>query len=194
MIFKGLPDRTLIDHCKEGNDKAFNELFRRYFNKLYQFSLKYVKDESIAEGLVLDLLLKIWQKSDEIRTDGEIAPYLFSAMKNTLFNHIRKRQEVTVPLDLVSECVMRSSSPAEDFEAKELQFAYSHTLTQLSPQRKKVFVMSREMDMNHKEIAAELKLSLNTVENHISASIKFLRRELQKHTDIALLLTICFFL
>ncbi|NRF38340.1 RNA polymerase sigma-70 factor [Pedobacter foliorum] len=194
MIFKGLPDRTLIDHCKEGNDKAFNELFRRYFNKLYQFSLKYVKDESIAEGLVLDLLLKIWQKSDEIRTDGEIAPYLFSAMKNTLFNHIRKRQEVTVPLDLVSECVMKSSSPAEDFEAKELQFAYSNTLTQLSPQRKKVFVMSREMDMNHKEIAAELKLSLNTVENHISASIKFLRRELQKHTDIALLLAICFFL
>jgi RNA polymerase sigma-70 factor (ECF subfamily) len=194
MIFKGLPDRTLIDHCKEGSDRAFNELFRRYFNKLYQFSLKYVKDESIAEGLVLDLLLKIWQKSDEIRTDGEIAPYLFAAMKNTLFNHIRKRQEVTVPLDLVSECVMASSSPTEAFEAKELQFAYSHTLTQLSPQRKKVFVMSREMDMNHKEIAAELKLSVNTVENHISASIKFLRRELQKHTDIALLLTICFFL
>lgn len=194
MIFKGLPDRTLIDHCKEGSDRAFNELFRRYFNKLYQFSLKYVKDESIAEGLVLDLLLKIWQKSDEIRTEGEIAPYLFAAMKNTLFNHIRKRQEVTVPLDLVSERVISSSSPVEAFEAKELQFAYSHSLTQLSPQRKKVFVMSREMDMNHKEIAAELKLSVNTVENHISASIKFLRRELQKHTDIALLLTICFFL
>jgi len=194
MIFKGVPDRTLIDHCKEGNDKAFKELFRRYFNKLYQFSLKYVKDESIAEGLVLDLLLKIWQKSDEIRTDGEIAPYLFTAMKNTLFNHIRKRQEITVSLDFVSEHVMASSSAVEAFEAKELQFAYSQTLTQLSPQRKKVFVMSREMDMNHKEIAAELKLSVNTVENHISASIRFLRRELQKHTDIALLLAIGFFL
>jgi len=194
MIFKGLPDRTLIDHCKEGNDRAFNELFRRYFNKLYQFSLKYVKDESIAEGLVLDLLLKIWQKSDQVGTAIEIAPYLFAAMKNTLFNHIRKRQEIMVPLDLVSEYEMVSSSPAEAFEAKELQVAYSHTLTQLSPQRKKVFVMSREMDMNHKEIAAELKLSVNTVENHINASIRFLRRELQKHTDIALLLAICFFL
>ncbi|ETZ20985.1 RNA polymerase sigma-70 factor [Pedobacter sp. V48] len=194
MIFKGLPDRTLIDHCKQGNYRAFNELFRRYFNKLYQFSLKYVRDESVAEGLVLDLLLKIWQKSDQIMTNSEIAPYLFSAMKNTLFNHIRKRQEVTVPIDSIAESLIGVSSPLQDLEAKELQLAYSQTLSQLSPQRKKVFVMSREMNMNHKEIAAELQLSVNTVENHIGASIRFLRRELQKHTDIALLMLLMLFL
>lgn len=194
MIFKGLPDQTLIQHCKDGNDRAFNELFRRYFNKLYQFSLKYVKDETIAEGLVLDLLLKIWQKSEEIRTDGEIAPYLFTAMKNTLFNHIRKKHKITVSLESIPEHGLAGASPAEDFEAKELQTVYSNTLKQLSPQRKKVFEMSRDMDMSHKEIAAELKLSVNTVENHVSTSIRFLRRELQKYTDVALLLALCFFL
>lgn len=192
MTFKGLPDGTLIQHCKEGNDRAFNELFRRYFNKLYQFSLKYVKDEAIAEGLVLDLLLRIWQRSDEIKTEGDIAPYLFTAMKNTLFNHIRKKQQITVPLESISEYASSSSSHADDFEAGELKLVYCNTLEQLSPQRKRVFEMSRDMGMNHKEIAMELQLSVNTIENHISASLRFLRRELQKHTDIALLLA-CFF-
>ncbi|WP_165503481.1 hypothetical protein [Pedobacter hiemivivus] len=41
MAFKALPDQELIQQCIEGNDRAFNELFRRYFNKLYQFSLRY---------------------------------------------------------------------------------------------------------------------------------------------------------
>lgn len=191
MIFKSLPDQALIQHCKEGNDRAFNELFRRYFNKLYQFSLKYVKDETIAEGLVLDLLLRIWQKSKDIGTDREIAPYLFTAMKNTLFNHIRKRNEITVSLDSVPEYDMANPSAIDDFEAKELRIVYRNTLQQLSPQRKKVFEMSRDLDMSHKEIAAELELSVNTVENHISAAIRFLRPKLQKYTHVALLLVLC---
>ncbi|WP_029279182.1 RNA polymerase sigma-70 factor [Pedobacter borealis] len=194
MTYKGLPDGTLIHHCKEGNDLAFNELFRRYFNKLYQFSLKYIKDEAVVEELVLDLLLRIWQKSDQIMVEGELAPYLFTAMKNTLFNHIRKKQKITVPLESISEQTYVGSMISEDFEAGELRLAYSNLLKQLSPQRKKVFEMSRDMDMNHKEIAGELQLSVNTIENHISAALRFLRQGLQKHTDIALVLALCLYL
>lgn len=185
MPFKNLPDNRLIQHCREGNDKAFNELFRRYFNKLHQFSLKYVKDETIAEGLVLDLLLRIWQKTDHIHTDGEIAPYLFTAMKNTIFNHIRKREVLTVSLDFIPEYSLTSRAADENLESKELTNIYHAMLEQLSPQRKKVFQMSREQDMSHKEIAAELQLSVNTVENHIGASLRFLRTNLKKHADVA---------
>ena len=185
MPFKNLPDNRLIQHCREGNDKAFNELFRRYFNKLHQFSLRYVRDETIAEGLVLDLLLRVWQQTDHIHTDGEIAPYLFTAMKNTLFNHIRKKNVLTVSLDFVPEYSLTSGAADETIESKELAGIYHTILEQLSPQRKKVFQMSREQDMSHKEIAAELRLSVNTVENHISASLRFLRRNLKKYADVA---------
>jgi len=185
MPFKNLPDNRLIQHCREGNDKAFNELFRRYFNKLHQFSLKFVKDESVAEELVLDLLLKVWQKTDLIQTDGEIAPYLFKAMKNTLFNHIRKREIPTIALDLLPEHCAIGPAADEAVESRELNDIYRTMLEQLSPQRKKVFQMSREHDMTHKEIAAELQLSVNTVENHIGASLSFLRRNLKKYSDVA---------
>jgi len=185
MPFKNLPDNRLIQHCREGNDKAFNELFRRYFNKLHQFSLKFVKDESVAEELVLDLLLKVWQNTDQIQTDGEIAPYLFRAMKNTLFNHIRRKTVLTVSLDLIPEESITSRAADAEIESKELSLIYHTMLEQLSPQRKKVFQMSREHDMTHKEIAAELQLSVNTVENHIGASLSFLRRNLKKYADVA---------
>lgn len=194
MAFKDLPDNQLVRLFKEGQEKAFNELFSRYFNKLHQFSLKYVKDASIAEELVLDLLLRVWQHSDHIRTDGEIGPYLFTAMKNTLLNQLRKKTLSSVSLDLTPETGLPVIAADEQLQTAELKAGYDLTLQQLSPQRKKVFQMSRDQEMSHKEIAAELNLSVNTVENHISASLKFLRGKLKKYTDVAFSLMMLFFL
>ncbi|MCT1524877.1 MULTISPECIES: RNA polymerase sigma factor [Sphingobacterium] len=193
MFFKALPDMELIRYCTEGNDRAFNELFRRYFNKLYQFSLQYVKDETIAESLVLDLLLQVWQKSGNIKQDGEIAPYLFKAMKNTVLNHVRKRHRQVLTLDEIPEKMSSNTLADENLEAKELETAYREMLEQLSPQRKKVFQMSRDQQMSHQEIASILQLSVNTVNNHINASTSFLRNKLKGFTDIAIAIVLYFF-
>lgn len=187
------PDHLLIEQCRHGNEAAFNVLFRRYFNKLHQFALKFVKDRTVAESLVLDLMLHIWQKSELIDDRVDIAPYLFTAMKNRVFNHIRKKYRETVTLEEIPEKHQLLNASDEALEASELASAYHHVLEQLSPQRKKVFEMSRNQAMSHKEIAAELQLSVNTVENHISASIRFLRQNLKNNTDIAFVLT-CYFL
>lgn len=191
---KGLSDHLLLEQCRAGSEPAFNVLFRRYFNKLYQFSLKYVKDETIAESLVLDLLLQIWQKSEQIDNSAGIGPYLFTAMKNKVFNHIRKKYLETVTLEEIPQKYQLVSSVAEGLEAGELALIYRSMVEQLSPQRKKVFEMSRDRDMSHKEIATELKLSVNTVENHISASIRILRQNLKNYTDIAFVLACYFYL
>ncbi len=189
---KDLSDHLLLERCRLGSEAAFNVLFRRYFNKLHQFSLKFIKDEAVAESLVLDLMLQLWQKSDQLDQSIDIAPYLFTAMKNRVFNNIRKKYLETVPLEeLTNQCLTAVSADGE-LEARELASVYQSMVEQLSPQRKKVFQMSREQDMTHKEIAIELQLSVNTVENHISASIRFLRQNLKNHTDIAFVL-VCYF-
>ncbi|EOR95757.1 RNA polymerase ECF-type sigma factor [Arcticibacter svalbardensis MN12-7] len=188
LTLENLPDHLLLEHCRAGTEAAFNVLFRRYFNKLYQFSLKFLKDEVIAESLVLDLLLQLWQKSDQLDNSIEIAPYLFTAMKNKVLNHVRKNYLKTLPLDDVENHCLTAISADGELEARELASVYQSMVKKLSPQRRKVFQMSREQDMTHKEIAAELQLSVNTVENHISASIRFLRQNLKDHTDIAFVL------
>lgn len=191
-VFKDLPDQELIRYCRHGNDRAFNELFRRYFNKLHQFSLRYLKDGALAESLVLDLLFQVWQRCDRITGEGSIAPYLFTAMKNRILNHVRKKYRETVSLDEIPEMKLTAGPVDEDLAARELSDVYRSALEQLSPQRKKVFKMSREQGMTHKEIAETLRLSVNTVENHISASMRFLRRNLEQHTDVALMLAFLF--
>jgi RNA polymerase sigma-70 factor (family 1) len=187
---KDLSDHSLLEQCRLGSEAAFNVLFRRYFNKLYQFSLKLIKDEAVVESLVLDLMLQLWQKSDQLDQSLNIAPYLFTAMKNKVFNHTRKKYLQTVPLEELTNQYPTVSADGE-LEARELAAVYQSMVAQLSPQRKKVFQMSREQEMTHKEIATELQLSLNTVENHISASIRFLRQNLKNHTDIAFVL-VCY--
>jgi len=108
-----LPDNLLLAQCRNGNEAAFNVLFRCYFNKLYQFSLKFIKDESIAESLVLDLLLQIWQKSENINSTTEIAPYLFTAMKNRILNHRRKKYQETITLEEISQKYQLINSATE---------------------------------------------------------------------------------
>lgn len=62
MEFKDLPDHILIDECRTGNTKAFDILFERYFNKLHFFSLKYLRDRALAEEMVIDIMIKLWEK------------------------------------------------------------------------------------------------------------------------------------
>jgi RNA polymerase sigma-70 factor (family 1) len=191
MPFRDLPDHILIKKCCDGNDRAFNVLFKRYFNKLYQFSLRYVKDTVVAEELVMDLLLQIWEKRYNIKTDGEIGPYIFKAMKNTLFNHLRKKTNAYIELADVPENLLQATASVEDLEFKELTLVHRQALENLSPQRRRVFELSRNENMPHKEIATHLNISVNTVENHISASLQFIRKRFKVYSDVVIVLIIC---
>ncbi len=190
MALNNLPDHILIEECRNGNDKAFNILFKRYFNKLYQFSLRYVKDSAVAEELVMDLLLQIWEKRYNINTDGEIGPYIFKAMKNTVFNHLRKKTNTHVEFENTPEHLLQATASIDDIEYKELTIVHQQAIDRLSPQRRRVFELSREKDMSHKEIATHLNLSVNTVENHISASLQFIRKRFKIYSDVIMLLLI----
>ncbi|WP_256009821.1 RNA polymerase sigma-70 factor [Desertivirga xinjiangensis] len=182
-----LSDQQLIQECSKDNMRAFNQLFERYFALLYSFSIKYVKDSAVAEELAMDLMHNIWKKRGSLEIKGNVDRYLFSAMKNVVFNHIRKNELITVSIDNLSE-VPASAIPAPDhnLEYKELEKIYQSKVAQLSPQRKKIFKLSREENMTYPQIAKDMNLSINTIKTQMLVSLKFLRENMNDHIDVTI--------
>lgn len=189
-----LSDTLLMQECSEDNLRAFNELFARYFESLYKFSLHYLKHTEVAEELAMDVMHNIWRRRAEIQITGEVKNYLFAAMKNTLFNHIRKKQLATVDIDSLGELEHAKDAVDEQMAYKELEHLYQLKLEQLSPQRKKIFQLSREEQLTYPQIAERMGLSINTIKSQMLVSLKYLRENMQEHVDITLALLLCYLL
>jgi RNA polymerase sigma-70 factor (family 1) len=188
-----LPDHKLLDECAKDNLKAFNELFERYSTKLFNYGLRYVKDESFAEEAMMDVMYWIWEKRHSLNIYGEFQYYIFRAMKNATIKAMRNKAMATVPVETIENHEAFTTAPADhNLKVKEIAVQYNEKLNLLSPQRKLVFRMSREEDLSHAEIADSLNLSINTVKNHISASLSHFRKQLGAYADTATIVTAAF--
>jgi len=184
-----VPDQLLLEECRLDNTRAYDQLFERYFRVLYNFSLNYVKDAAVAEELVMDLMLKVWQKRHQLEINGDVGAYLFRAMKNVMFNFIRKRQLATVDIDTMSDKLALAENNTDgELEYKELQKVYHLKINQLSPQRKKIFQLSREEEMTYLQIAEKMSISVNTVKSQMLFTLKFLREHMKEYINTTLLL------
>lgn len=191
---KELSDTLLLEKFSSGNHSAYNILFKRYYDGLFRFALKNVKDICIAEELTMDVMLSLWKKKGAIAVEDNLKAYLFRCIKNAIYNHYRKKILPTVSLEQVPEDRHLANNTADQqLNSRELEKVYRSKLNQLSPQRRRVYELSREEHMTYAEIAKSMNLSVNTVENYMVASLSFFRKQLKEHADFTLLLTLISF-
>ncbi len=176
-------DVLLLEECRKDNTRAYDILFDRYSGKLYNYALKYIRDEARAEEAMMDLMFWLWDKRHQLSPDVQLAPYLFRAMKHAVIKVLTRNQSPTVSLDFADDTAFEDAG--HRLRETELTILYHEKLNALSQQRQKVFRLSRHDDMSHAEIAKEMNLSLFTVKNHIKASLTYFRTELKDYIDIS---------
>ncbi|BAV04977.1 RNA polymerase sigma-70 factor, ECF subfamily [Filimonas lacunae] len=187
MEYQLWSDKELLAACAQDRIQAFNVLFDRYSGKLYQYALSYVKDEHMAEEAMMDVLLWIWNKRQELSIEGEFNSYVFRAVKNATIKVLRKKALAAASMEEVENDARFATEHADQLlQHKELEQQYINSLSQLSPQRRLVFAMSREGNLSHAEIASKLDLSVNTVKNHIKASLSHFREQMDQYSHILL--------
>ncbi|MFL5743260.1 MAG: RNA polymerase sigma-70 factor [Niastella sp.] len=171
-------DSHLIELWRSGNEKAYRTLFDRYFYKLYSYTMKVVPDKRVSEEIVMDVMLAIWQKRDQLNCSLSLSAYLYKSVRNKLIDHFRKQQLATVSLELTAIEPPSSFITDSRILHKELESLYRTSLNRLPPQKKRIFTMSREEGSSYKEIADRLRLSKNTVENHMVAALRLLKENM----------------
>ena len=165
----------------------FKVLFKEYFRPLTVFAKQYVKVQEVAEDIVQDLFLYLYEKEDSGEHDNRDGHYLFRLVRYRCLNHlefqnIRNRKHP----ELQSHSASNPHDPLETLERIELEHKYLQSLENLSPKCREVFEMSRLEGKKNQEIANELKLSKRTVETHISQALKILRKKLGDYLSVIL--------
>ena len=185
MSFALQSDKFLLGACHSGQIAAYEEIFLRYSGRLFNFALKYARDTAIAEELMMDVLFWVWQNREQLDEVQNLAPYLFRAMRNKVFNHLRIAALQTTPLEALVNDITDGSTPEHVISLTELKVQYQESLERLNPKCRNVFLLSREDQMSYAEISAHLNISVKTVEGHISNALKFLRKDLSHYSGAA---------
>ncbi len=163
-----------VQMMRQGETRGFDALFRQYSARLYRFAYVYLRSRAVAEEIVQDCFLKVWEKRATLREDVPLKGYLFTIAYNAVLNQLRQQQrhqQYATGLGLTEASAVE---PGNDVEYAELKELYHAAIEQLPPKRRQVFVMSREQGLSYAEIAAEIGLSVKTVEAQMSQSLKFL--------------------
>lgn len=178
---KKFTDEQLLAGIRSSDYEIFTILYSGYFQSLSLVSMKYVKDVFIAEGIVQDVFVRMWEDPTLIETVKSIRPYLYRSVINHSINYINRQKSI-------EQHHLRIADQMEDVnietlhEEQELKKIIYAEIDRLPGQCKRIFKMSRFEGLKYRQIAAELNISERTVENHIANALKILRSRLLVNT------------
>lgn len=180
-------DTELVNLLIRDNETAFSELYVRYKDKLHYFCLSLLKSEEETNDIVQEIFIRLWESRIFINPDLSFSSFLYTIARNRILNYFRD-----MDIDAKAKSILAQNKPVEEdvIESNLIYTEYQNILKeaieQLSPQRKKIFNMSRMDNLTHKEIAEQLGISVNTVQEHISESLHFIKTYFGKHSDISI--------
>lgn len=181
------PNELLIK-LRAGDTLAFAEIYNQYRSKIYMYACNLCKSADLAEEIVQEVFIRIWQKREQINTDLNFGAYIKKITLNHVLNHLKKvAREKALQEELFNYITTIRNSTEDNLMEKELLKTYHEAIEQLPPQKKLIYQMSREQDLSHEEIAQELAISKNTVKNHMVEATKFIRNYVNKNGSV-----ICF--
>ncbi|MGN6418089.1 MAG: RNA polymerase sigma factor [Pseudobacter sp.] len=174
-------DEDLLLQWQQGDVVAFDLIFKRYFIPLCKYAQNNLKQAMLAEELVMDVLLRIWKTGGNIHCPAGFRPYILRALKNAILNHFRGSMPPVISLEELpaGEEMPAATSPDHKLFYDEARERYLAAIASLSDKKREVFVLSREESLTYKEIARHLNISVNTVENYMSASLSQVKEKMK---------------
>lgn len=169
-------DIQLWAAVKTNDELAFNELFKRYWVRLYKTANQYLKDGEASEEVVHDVFLNIWNRREELEISS-FPNFLLTAVRYQVYNRMRSaKSPVIYEADHSAFTAITDTNQAENkIEEEELYRVMYDYLEELPKRCREIFCMSRIDQLSNEEIAARLGISKRTVENQITAALKHLR-------------------
>ena len=169
-------EQELFLQLSEGNKEAFRAIFDLYNGRLTTFIYKLTKSETTSAELVQDIFVKLWVNRSDLSAVKNVQSYLFTMASNRTIDHLRK---ISAESRMLAKLWLRiakfQESAEEEYDVKECNDLINQAMVQLSPQKQKIFRLSRYEGLNHEEIATQLKISKSTVKNHIVDTLRHIK-------------------
>ena len=159
-------EQNKLKEIAAGNVEAFEHLFFQYQPRLVNFLIGLTHDKEVSRDMAQDLFLSLWKGREKLNNVRSFSSY---------FDRLIVSEKYTNEY-LQDAC--QAESEEETLFVRELQSIINRTVERMSPQRSKIYRMSREEGLSNDEIAKRLDISKRTVENHLTAALAILRKVL----------------
>lgn len=171
------PEDDQVDRIRNSEEKAFEELFFKYYKSLCIFSMQFVRSPELAKDCVQEVFLKIWRQREDWEIHYSLKVYLYQAVRNQALNQVekmKKRREYSASYFEENKYNLTGSSDA--FSAQGLLIEKIWSIVDKMPERRRtVFELHRKHGLSYKEIAQVMDIAIKTVENHMGKALQDIR-------------------
>lgn len=177
-------ENNLFRAIANGDEKAFEQLFNQYRNKVYTIAWKITGSEALAEEIVLDVFLKVWLKREQLPGLEYFTAWLFTITRNRVFKTLKQLAQQATNQSITDQeewLLPPVASSSEQLLEKEYRQILHDAVSRLSPQQKKVYHLIKENGMKREEAAKALNLSPETVKRHLAEAMQVIRTYCSYH-------------
>ena len=182
-------EKELLNRLAGGDENAFVTLFNTHQDHIFKVVYQFVKSQALAEELVQDIFLKVWEERQKLPSIQSFQNWLFIVARNHLYNYLRRMAlERKVRRAWINEKPLNENST--DYKLRNSQFneLLQETIKSLPAQQQAVLRLAKEQYLTYEEIAQQLSISPNTVRIHMSRALAAVRKALiDKGIELVLL-------
>ncbi len=182
--FSTYSDADLWKLVRLSNFQAFDEIYDRYWSKMYYAAYKVIKNHGASEDIVQEVFTDLWMKRKDTLISC-LSAYLYGMVRNQVFNYLRSNNISKTHLERMNH-ISFVEQTEQIVNFNQLQESYNKSVNTLPERCREVFKLSRNENLSIKEIAQRLDISPKTVENQITKALKYLRLALKESALLAI--------
>lgn len=190
-----LRDKKLVADIVAGKRYAFVDLFHYYWEPLFLYIVKVLKNEDDAEDILQDVFMKVWEQRTRLGHIQSIKAYLFTMARHGALRFVASSQQRYQFLDQLEDFFgeMKQETGEGQLVLRELHAVIDSQVQQLPKRMREVFLLSRRDNLSHREIAEQLAISEKTVKKQMNYALKSIRAKLRLYKLITIILFFLFF-
>lgn len=182
-----LDDNELIRRFQKDDERAFDELVKRYLLPIYRYAKTFFADNDVAEEITQEVIIKVWKNLKKFKVSQPFKPWLYTIIRNTALDELKRRKpyffsqmskddEVTFEETLESDLEL----PHEVFEAARRKDQIEEVLKSFDPKKQEIIILHLYDDLTFQEISEVIGMPLNTVKSLFRRTVLQMKGELEK--------------
>lgn len=179
---QGAAEQDLLASVSAGHMAAFEELYRRYERRVFQYICTLLQDRAAAEEVVADTMLAVWKGAKSFSQTSRVSTWIFGIARHKALDAVRRnvRRQQDVDLDHAADLAQPDGSPIDEIQRKQMGSITHRALATLSREHQEVLRLVFYEELPYDEIAVLLSIPENTVKTRVFYAKQQLKRQLER--------------
>lgn len=179
-----LADNELVALIKQGDKRAFSEIYQRYWPLLFRHARKLLQDEEGSKDIVQDVFISLWPAVLDFDGKTILSSYLYASTRNKILNIFRRNKLANAHLESLAVFMMEGENVTDHLVREHmLASQIEEEILNLPARMREVFELKRKQHLSYKEIAEVMNISDLTVKTQMNKAITILRSKLGNTLD-----------